>query len=146
MNDIIKDDLNQKIIELLLKGDDPVFISRKLDCPLNMVMAIMGSESFREICKENIESLIVFNGLAAVKRIEETSRLSTSELARLGAAKWLADNALNINKLGIVSESPSTMSQDQLARRLKDLQKEAVKRAIPIDTGVIEHDIDKMME
>jgi len=38
------------------------------------------------------------------------------------------------------------MTQDQLARRLKDLQNEALKRAKPIDTGVIDDPLKKMME
>ena len=146
MNDLVKEELTEKIIQALLKGENPEAVSQYLLCDINVTYQIMASEAFRSLCKQKLESLVVFNGLAAINRIEEISRLSASDMARLGASKWLAENALNINKLGHVTESPANMTQDQLARRLKDLQNEAIKRAKPIDTGVIEQSsIDDML-
>lgn len=101
-------------------------------------MRIMASNVFTERVKEHLEKDILISGLTAVKNIKTiASQEGISKATQLKANQWLAEKALEVNKLGH-TESPATMTQDQLARRLKELQNEAIKRAKPIDTGVID--------
>jgi hypothetical protein len=103
-------------------------------------MQIMGGVDFLEQVQEHLEKDIKISGLAALRNIKKIADDPTgSKATQLKANQWLADKALEVNRLGFMTDTPATMTQDQLARRLKELQTEAVKRAKPIDTGVIEH-------
>lgn len=143
-SDIINQDLTENIVLALLSGENPDNLHKHFSCDILTIHRIMASNVFQERVKENLEKGILINGLAAlhnIKRIADDN--SISKATQLKANQWLAEKALEINKLGGQGESPANMSQDQLARRLKELQSEAIKRAKPIDTGVI--DIDNML-
>jgi hypothetical protein len=147
MNDIIKADPKQKIIEKLLVGDSPEKIAKECQCQLFVVLEIVQSDEFSELIRDFLERDIQISGIIALKNIKKiASDDSISKATQLKANQWIAEKALEYNRLGTNSASPSTMTQDQLARRLKDLQNEALKRAKPIDTGVIDDPLKKMME
>ena len=151
MNDLVKQELTEKIILALLSGENPDMIMTKLSCDSNAVMRVMASNVFSERVREYLEKDIIISGLAAVKNIKTIAgQEGISKATQLKANQWLAEKALEFNKLGVDSDSPATMTQDQLARRLKELQNEAIKRAKPIETGVIDNpaqpDIDDMLE
>lgn len=57
---------------------------------------------------------------------------------QLKASKILVDIARELEDLSPGDLQPANMTQNQLADRLKALQKEAIKRAKPIETGVID--------
>jgi hypothetical protein len=143
MNDLIKQDLMENIVLKLLQGENPDTVASAYSCDLKLVMQIMGSNVFSERVKEYLERDIQLSGLLAIKNIKLIAQDNEgSKATRLKANQWLAEKALELNNLGTFDDAPSTMTQDQLARRLKALQAEAVKRAKPIDTGVL----DNMME
>lgn len=140
MNDVIKADLKEKIINSLLCGVNPDTTSKEHECELSLVLEIMGGSDFQERISEHLEKEIKINGLAALRNIKTIADDdSANKNTRLRANQWIAEKALEINKLGGFDGSASTMTQSQLARRLQELQAEAIKRAKPIDTGVIEH-------
>lgn len=143
MNDLVKQDMIENIVLDLLSGQNPDTIVLKHGCELSQVMQIMGSNVFSERIKEHLERDLQVSGLIALKNIKNIASDNTiSKATQLKANQWIAEKALELNRLGASDESPATMTQDQLARRLKALQSEAVKRAKPIDTGVL----DNMME
>lgn len=150
MNDVVKADLNQEIALLLLKGEKVQDICRGLECDENSVMSVRSSADFLQIAQEQFEKESKINGLTALRNIKNIADdVESSQATKLKANIWLAENARNINELVSDGESAATMTQEQLARRLTELQKEAIKRAKPIDTGVIEHNspnIDDMIE
>ena len=140
MKEIVNQDLAENIILALLQGENPDTVSERYSCDLKTVYRIMGSNLFSERVKEYLEKDIIISGLSAIRHIKEIALCNEgSKATRLKANQWLAEKALEFNKLGVDSDSPATMTQDQLARRLKELQNEAIKRAKPIETGVIEH-------
>lgn len=147
MNDLIKDELGEKIIFALLAGENPDTIKKQFSCDISLIMKIMGSSTFSERIKEFLERDLQLSGLVALKNIKSiASDDKISKATQLKANQWIAEKALELNRLGLSDDTPATMSQDQLARRLKALQTEAIKRAVPIDTGIIEQSIDNMME
>lgn len=140
MNDLVNPDFVEKITLSLLAGENPEDLSISHNCDVNAIYRIMGGIGFSERVKEYLEKDIIINGLVAVKNIKKiASEDGISKATQLKANQWLAEKALELNRIGLQGESPSTMTQDQLARRLQELQKEAIKRAKPIETGVIEH-------
>ena len=151
MNDLATQELGEKIILALLSGENPDTIKTVFSCELSTVYRIMASNVFSERVKEYLEKDIVISGLAAVKNIKTIAgQEGISKATQLKANQWLAEKALELSKIGLNADSPATMTQDQLARRLKELQNEAIKRAKPIETGVIEHNpidpLDDMLE
>lgn len=139
MNDLVKAELAENIVFDLLNGENPDMLKTKYSCELSLIHKIMGSSVFSERIKEFLERDIQISGLVAIKNIKQiASDDKISKATQLKANQWLAEKALEFNRLGIDADSPSTMTQDQLARRLKALQQEAIKRAVPIDTGVYE--------
>lgn len=147
MNDLQSSDLTEKIIQKLLSGENPDNIQKQFSCELSLVYQILGSGVFSERICEYLQRDIQISGIIAIKNIKEIAgKTDISQATRLKANQWIAEKALELNRLGVDSDSPATMTQDQLARRLKALQDEAIKRAKPIDTGVIEVNLDNMME
>jgi hypothetical protein len=151
MNDVVKADLKEKIINSLLCGENPDKCAELYKCGLNVVLGIMGGSDFQERISEHLTKEVRIAGLTAVHNIKKiASDEDANKNTRLRANQWLAEKALEINNIGGSDGSAATMSQDQLARRLQELQAEAVKRAKPIDTGVIEHspsdDLSDMMD
>lgn len=143
MNELTAQDLEEKIIVSLLNGENPDMIKTKHNCDLSVIMRIMGGVGFSERIKEYLERDIQLSGLVALRNIKKiASDDNISKATQLKANQWIAEKALEFNKLGAGDDSPATMSQDQLARRLKTLQAEAIKRAKPIDTGVLENMLD----
>ena len=139
MNDLVTQELNEKIILDLLTGVNPDTMVIKYSCGHSDIMRIMAGNVFSERVREYLEKDILISGLAAVKNIKTIAgQEGISKATQLKANQWLAEKALDLSRIGLNAESPATMTQDQLARRLKELQSEAIKRAKPIDTGVIE--------
>lgn len=139
MNDLETQDLIEKITLALLSGKNPGAVQKEFSCDSSLILRIMGDNSFSERIRECLEKDIQINGLAAIRNIRMiANEVGISKATQLKANQWLAEKALEFNRLGVGTDSPATMSQDQLARRLKELQQEAVKRAKPIDTGVID--------
>lgn len=146
MNDLITQELTEKIVVSLLSGENPDTIMSKHSCGYSDIMRIMASNVFQERVKEYLEKDIIISGLTAVKNIKTiASQEGISKATQLKANQWLAEKALELNRLGAGVDSPATMTQDQLARRLKELQNEAIKRAKPIDTGVIDNPLEDML-
>lgn len=140
MNELINTDLKEKLINSLLCGVNPDIAAKEHDCALSVVLAVMGSGDFQERISEHLEKELKIAGVAALQNIKTIANdTEANKNTRLRANQWLVENAMNISKLVGSDGSPSTMTQDQLARRLQELQAEAIKRAKPIDTGVIEH-------
>lgn len=143
MNDLVTSDLTQKITLALLQGQNPHEIAEAHSCALSQVYEVLGSVAFSQQVKDFLQRDIQISGVIALKNIKKIAEDNTgSKATQLKANQWLAEKALEINRLGNLDDSPATMTQDQLARRLKTLQAEANKRAIPIDTGVL----DNMLE
>ena len=139
MNDLVNQELNEKIVIGLLSGENPDTLMIKFSCGYSEIMRVMASNVFSERVKEYLEKDILISGLAAVKNIKTIAgQDGISKATQLKANQWLAEKALDLSRIGLNAESPATMTQDQLARRLKELQSEAIKRAKPIDTGVID--------
>jgi len=139
MNDLVNTDIIEKIVLSLLSGENPDTLSIKFCCDISQIHRIMASNVFSDRVKEYLEKDIQVSGLVALKNIKKiASEEGISKATQLKANQWIAEKALELNRLGVDSHSPATMTQDQLARRLKELQNEAVKRAIPINTGVID--------
>lgn len=143
MNDLIPHDLEQKIILGLLNGENPDTLQKAHNCDLSIIVRIMAGSAFSEQITEYLQRDIQISGLVALKNIKQiASDNSISKATQLKANQWIAEKALEYNRLGAGDDSPATMTQDQLARRLKTLQAEAVKRAKPIDTGVLDNMMD----
>ena len=139
MNDVVKADLRQKIINSLLCGSNPDNASEEHDCDLSLVLEIMGGSDFQERISEHLEKEIKINGLTALRNIKTIADdEDANKNTRLRANQWIVEKTMEFNGLGGSDGAAATMSQDQLARRLQELQQEAVKRAKPIDTGVID--------
>lgn len=143
MSNILPIDLTEKIVTGLLTGENPDILALKYSCELSQIYEIMGGVAFSERIKEYLEKDIQLSGLIALKNIKNIASDNTiSKATQLKANQWIAEKALEFNRLGASDDSPATMTQDQLARRLQTLQQEAIKRAKPIETGVL----DNMLE
>lgn len=146
MNKLITIEKTEEIVIALLSGENPDTLHNKFKCDISVIFKIMASNVFSERVKEHLEKDILINGLAAVKNIKKiASEEGISKATQLKANQWLAEKSLEVNKLGH-TESPATMTQDQLARRLKELQNEAIKRAVPIETGVIDQALPQSLD
>lgn len=144
---VVTEELTEKIVSGLLSGENPDTLQTKFNCDISLIYKIMGSNVFSERISEYLQRDIQISGLMAIRNIKQiASDDQISKATQLKANQWLAEKALEFNRLGIDADSPATMTQDQLARRLKVLQAEAVKRAKPIDTGVIEQSIEDMLD
>ena len=140
MNDLANTDFIEQVTLSLLNGENPDTLQNRFKCDISAIYRIMGGVAFSERVREYLEKDIQISGLAAIKNIKKIAgEEGISKATQLKANQWIAEKALELSRLGHDMDSPATMSQDQLARRLKELQNEAVKRAKPINTGVIEH-------
>ena len=147
MNSLVTVELTEKIVSDLLQGENPDIVQKRHSCELSLIYRIMGSSTFSERVKEYLERDIQISGLVAIKNIKSiASDDKISKATQLKANQWLAEKALEFNRLGIDADSPATMTQDQIKRRLKSLQDEADRRMIKIDSNIIEQSIDDMME
>lgn len=144
MKDIITNDIKAKIAENILNGENPESVGNKLGLTLNQVLGVLGDKDF------SAKLLILFKNQAKgiallahnnIVRIAFDTKASAA--TQLKASKILVDIARELEELSPNDLEPATMTQSQLADRLKALQKEAINRAKPIDTGVI--DVDSMV-
>jgi hypothetical protein len=140
MNDIVKTDLKVKIAELLLNGESVDRISTDLDCPASLVMSIQNSADFLSIISEQFEKESKIKGLKALRNIADImDNPDSSQATQLKASIWLADNAKDMAQTVGEGDTEATMTQEQLARRLTEIQKELIKRSKPVNGFVIEH-------
>jgi hypothetical protein len=145
MNDVIKSsELEHKILNKLLNGESEESICKELNCDIFATQSVLGSDIFATLSGELIEKRLKS---AALRSVAILSQLSNDETIganpRIRAAEILLSKSLEIKELQGVDESPATMSQDKLKRRLNELQKEVNERAKPVDNGVI--DMDDML-
>lgn len=146
MNDLINnDELKQKILNLLLTGESPENTAKRLECDIFATQAVFESDIFATLSAELIEKRLKS---AALRSVTNLSHIANDETIganpRIRANEILLSKALEIKDLQGQEQSAANMTQDQLIRRLNDLQNEASKRAKPIDTGVIEHDANDL--
>jgi len=151
MKALITQATRAQIAEKLIHGENPNNISKDLGIELNQVLMILGDGDFSARCLELYRNQA--RGLALVA-LHNISRIAFDPVAtaatQLKASKILADIAREMDELHRDDLEPSNMTQNQLAERLKALQKEAILRAKPIDTGVIDLEpvpsLDDMLE
>lgn len=140
MKEIAKIENKQKIFEKIIHGENPNQISIEFGISLNEVLSIFGDRDFAakllELFKNQAKgmALIAHNNIARIA-FDTTASAAT----QLKASKALVDIARELQELNPNDLEPAYMSQSQLADRLKALQKEAINRAKPINTGVIEN-------
>ena len=141
MTKIIKtDELKQKIVKLLLTGLSTREVSEYLKCDINVTNSVFQSVAYVKLAQEEIPKLLSSAGLRAVVNLSQIcDNNTTSDSVKVRANEILLKEALNIQAMQQSSVAASNMRQEQLIERLNDLQKEAIKRTKPIDTGVIEH-------
>jgi len=146
VSDIVGVD-NSKIIELLLTGVNANEISSKLGCEHKMVIEVMRSASFIERSNELLASSLGSKALACLENINTIANdTEASQATRLKANQYIIDKAIDITAESGATSSPSTMTQDQLARRVKELDDELAKRAKPVDRDVVEGELVQLLE
>lgn len=129
MNDVVKTDIKQIITQKLLQGEKPEDICRGLECDVNAVYAVQSSDNFAQAAIEHLEKNVKAASVKALQNIIKVAEdEKASQATRLKANQYIVDKALEFNELGGGEVSPATMSQQQLATRLAQLQKEAKKR------------------
>lgn len=151
MKSLITFDQKTEIAQKLIHGESPNKISKEMNLGLNQVLAILEDGEFSAKCLELFKNQA--RGLALVA-LHNISRIafdpSATAATQLKASKILADIAREMDELHPNDMEPSGMTQAQLAERLKALQKEAITRAKPIETGVIDQpqpaSLDDMLE
>lgn len=151
MKDLITLDIKRQITEKLIHGVDPMMISIEHSLTVNQVLSVLTDAEISGRCAELFSSQARGLGLIALYNI---SRIAFDPVAsaatKLKASKILADIARELQELHPNDLEPAYMSQKSLTDRLSLLQKEALKRAIPIDGAIIEHEptpsLDDMLE
>jgi len=147
MNDLTNTNLRENITQSLLCGDNPQTVSDKHKCDIKTVLLVMGGKDFLERSTELLEKSVKSQALRAINNIAAiANNEKASDATRLKANMYIADRALDMNAVSGTDSEAATMTQDQLAARLKELQSEAIKRAKPIDGQVIDQSIDDMLE
>ena len=146
MNNVAIINMKMEIAQRLLTGDSARAVSEYLCCDIIMVNEVLADPNFLQACGEELEKGLKIKALAALHNIEVIAGDDkASQATRLKANQYIVDKALEFNGLGGSDNTPANMSQRQLAERLKALQTEAITRAKPIDTGVIDHSLDDML-
>jgi hypothetical protein len=143
MKQLISHDQKVKIAEKLIYGESPNKIASDLNITMNQVLLLLGDAEFSAKLLELFRNQA--RGIALVAHHNITRIAfdpSATAATQLKASKILVDIAREMQELHPNDLQPANMTQAQLADRLKALQKEAINRAKPIDTGVI--DIDSM--
>ena len=150
MKSLIPHDQKADIAKRLIYGESPSAISEKTGMSVNEVLSVLGDGDFSGKLLELFKSQAKGVALIAHNNIMRIAFDPTASAAtQLKASKILVDIARELEELHPNDDEPANMSQAQLADRLQELQKEAIKRAIPIETGVIEQapiDIDDMFQ
>ncbi len=140
-----------QISNMLIHGESPHKIAESLGISITRVFRVLQDEGFSIQCLEIFKTqakgvaLLAHNNLIRI-----AFDANASPATQLKASKILVDIARELEELHPSDLDPAHMSQDQLIDRLKSLQKEAIARAKPIDTGVIEHNpstsLDDMLD
>ena len=144
MKQLIPHDQKVKIAEKLIYGESPNKIATDLNITMNQVLLLLGDAEFSAKLLELFRNQA--RGIALVAHHNITRIAfdpSATAATQLKASKILVDIAREMQELHPNDLQPANMTQAQLADRLKALQKEALNRAKPIDTGVI--DLDSML-
>lgn len=133
-------DDKQKILEKIIHGENLNSISIEFKVSINVILSILGDRDFAAKLLELFTNQAKGMALIAHNNIARIAFDTTASAAtQLKASKALVDIARELQELSPNDLEPAYMSQNQLADRLKALQKEAINRAKPINTGVIEH-------
>lgn len=151
MKALITLDQKQKIAESLIHGESPNSISLNVGIPLNHVLNVLNDGDFSAKLLELFKNQARGVALIAHHNITRIAFDPTATAAtQLKASKILVDIAREMDEIHRDDLEPSNMTQNQLAERLKALQKEAIARVKPIDTGVIDIEpipsLDDMLE
>lgn len=151
MTKLITMDQKTKIAERLIHGESPVSISTNLNITVNDVLLVLGDGDFSARLYDLFKTQAKGLALVALHNITRIAFDPAATVAtQLKASKILADIAREMDEIHRDDLEPSNMTQNQLAERLKALQKEAIARAKPIDTGVIDIEtspsLDDMLE
>ncbi len=145
MNEIVNADIKKEIAEKLANGETVDSISKELGCEPSVVSVISQSAEFLSKSAEILEKRVKLASLNALKNVESiANNEKASDATRLKASQFIIDKALEFSGLQGGDDAPSNMTQRQLIDRLKELQDEAINRAKPIDTGVL--DLDALTE
>ena len=143
MKALITYDQKVKIAEKIINGESPEKIANDLQLKQNHVLSVLGDSEFSakllNLFKNQARGIAL---LAHQNIVRIAFDIRSSAATQLKASKILVDIAREMEELHPNDLEPANMTQAQLADRLKALQKEALNRAKPIDTGVIEQEID----
>ena len=146
MNEIVNVELKQKIAVELLRGKTSLEVSEHLKCDMIMVLEVLQGDFFIKNCKEQLAANVQSASLTAFKQIVDISQdSSSSQATRLKASQYIVDKATEYAAEGRGSETASTMTQDQLAKRYDEFEAEILKRAKPVKTKVIKQELDDML-
>lgn len=143
MKALIPHDQKLKIAEKIISGETPSKIAENLGLTVNQVLSILGDSEFStkllNLFKNQARgvALLAHHNIVRIAFDPESTRAT-----QLKASKILVDIAREMEEIHANDLEPANMTQAQLADRLKALQKEAINRAKPIETGVI--DLDSM--
>lgn len=139
MKELIPLDKRAEIAQRLINGESPQAIATHFLITVNQVLSIFGDGEFAAKCLELFNNQARGLALVALHNISRIAFDPTASAAtQLKASKILVDIAREMEELHPNDLEPSGMTQAQLAERLKALQKEAIARTKPIETGVID--------
>ena len=132
-------DKRAEIAQRLINGDSPQVIATDFLITVNQVLSIFSDGDFSVRVLELFKNQARGVALVAHHNIMRIAfDPSATAATQLKASKILVDIAREMQELHPNDLEPAGMTQSQLADRLKALQKEAIARAKPIDTGVID--------
>lgn len=143
MKALIPHDIKLKIAEKLIHGESPERIAKEYNISVNHVLSLLGEREFSakllELFKNRARgvAVIAHNNIMRIA-FDEKATAAT----QLKASKILVDIARELEEIHANDLEPANMTQNQLSDRLKALQKEAIARAKPINTDII--DVDSM--
>lgn len=150
MTSLIPHDQKAEIAKKLIHGESPDKIANAMSITVNQVFQVLGDTEFSAKLLELFK--LQAKGIALIAH-NNIARIAFDPLAsaatQLKASKILVDIARELEEISPNDLEPANMSQSQLADRLNELQKEAIRRAKPIDTGVIDQpaiDLDDMFQ
>jgi hypothetical protein len=138
----IHHDVKVQIVEKLIHGIAPNDIASLLGITVNSVFNIFDDPELSNKFNDLLKARSI--GMAFIAH-NNISRIafdpSASAATQLKASKMLVDIGKDTQEMHPVNIEPASMSQNQLVDTLRALEKERIKRAKPIDMGIIEADI-----
>ena len=146
MSDIIKQDLRDKIAENLLLGKTPEQTANKLNCDIFSVFEVLRSEKFRANLTDQLAANVQSASLTAFRNIILISQnKKASDATRLKACQYIVDKATEEKAINKGNATPSTMTQEELAKAYEAFEAEILKRAKHIDIKTIPNDIEDLL-